>query len=102
MDAEPMHEQSAQQDQQRSQSGKQEAPEKVVTRVRAVIEALRPAVQADGGDIELVGVSEDGVVSVRMHGACVGCPSSDMTLTYGIERNLKDNVPQVAEVHAVE
>ena len=70
-------------------------------RVQAVIDLIRPAVQADGGDIELVGVTDDGVVQVRFHGACNGCPSSNLTLHMGIERNLKDQVPQVTRVVAV-
>lgn len=70
-------------------------------RVAAVIDAIRPMAQSDGGDIELVGVDADGVVRVRLHGACVGCPSSAMTLTMGIERNLKDQVPEVTRVVCV-
>ena len=66
-----------------------------------VIERIRPAVQADGGDVELVGVTQDGVVQIRLHGACVGCPSSTMTLQLGIERNLKHNVPEVRSIQAV-
>jgi len=69
--------------------------------VSAIIRELRPAVQSDGGDLELVEVSEDGVVSVRLHGACVGCPSSGMTLKLGIERTLKERLPQVREVICV-
>lgn len=67
-------------------------------RVKRVIDAIRPAVQGDGGDVELVEVSAGGVVKVRFHGACVGCPSSAMTLKMGIERNLKQYVPEVTEV----
>ena len=67
-------------------------------RVQNVINLIRPAVQADGGDIELVDVNSDGVVSVRFHGACHGCPSSTMTLQMGIERNLREKVPQVTQV----
>lgn len=70
-------------------------------RVEHVINMIRPAVQSDGGDLELVDVSEDGVVSVRFHGACVGCPSSTMTLQAGIERNLKDHIPGIRSVEAV-
>jgi Fe-S cluster biogenesis protein NfuA len=70
-------------------------------RVEAVIDVLRPILQGDGGDLELVDVSDDGVVSVRLHGACVGCPSADMTLTMGIERNLKDQIPEVTRVVSV-
>ena len=73
----------------------------VQERVGRVIERIRPAVQADGGDVELVEVNDAGSVSIRLHGACVGCPSSEMTLRLGIERNLKEHVPEVTEVQAV-
>lgn len=69
--------------------------------VEQVLALIRPAVQSDGGDLELVDVSTDGVVAVRLHGACVGCPSSEMTLQAGIERNLKQRVPGVTSVLAV-
>ncbi|MFG0327474.1 MAG: NifU family protein [Phycisphaerales bacterium JB037] len=71
-------------------------------RIARVIELMRPAIQADGGDVELVEVSEDGIVTVRLHGACVGCPSSEITLQGGIERNLRAHVPQVAAVRAID
>lgn len=71
-------------------------------RVSAIIDLIRPAVQADGGDIEFVDVTEDGIVSIRMHGACVGCPSSDMTLRIGIERTLKDRIPEVTSVQSID
>jgi Fe-S cluster biogenesis protein NfuA len=71
-------------------------------RVVRIINLIRPAVQSDGGDIELVDVSPDGVVRIRLHGACVGCPSSSMTLKVGIERNLREHVPEVRSVEAVE
>ena len=63
-----------------------------------MIDLIRPAVQADGGDIELVDVTDDGVVQIRFHGACHGCPSSTMTLQHGIERNLKEKVPEITSV----
>ena len=66
------------------------------------IERLRRLVQADGGDIELINVDEaTGVVSIRFQGACRGCPGAAMTLKMGIERNLRENVPEVTEVVAV-
>ncbi|MCA9303509.1 MAG: NifU family protein [Phycisphaerales bacterium] len=71
-------------------------------RVAFVIDRIRPAVQADGGDLELLEVTKDGVARIKMHGACVGCPSSDMTLRIGIERNLKDRIPEITAVEAVE
>ncbi len=69
--------------------------------VERILEMIRPMVQADGGDVELVDVSPDGVVRVRFRGECVGCPSSSITLQTGIERNLKRYVPQVTAVLAV-
>ena len=69
--------------------------------VAAVIRQLRPAVQSDGGDIELVEVCEDGVVKVRLHGACIGCPSAALTLKMGVERTLRENVPEVTQVVCV-
>ncbi|MCW5777025.1 MAG: NifU family protein [Phycisphaeraceae bacterium] len=71
-------------------------------RVARVIELMRPAVQADGGDLELVGVTQGGLVRIRFHGACVGCPSATMTLQMGIERNLKAHVPEVSGVESVD
>lgn len=71
-------------------------------RVSRIIDLIRPAVQSDGGDVELVGVDDRGTVTIRLHGACVGCPSSQMTLKMGIERNLKDHVPEVTSVEAVD
>ncbi len=70
-------------------------------RVAAIINQLRPAIQGDGGDLELVDVDDNGIVQVRLHGACVGCPSAAMTLKFGVERNLKANVPEVTEVVCV-
>jgi len=69
--------------------------------VHAVIERIRPAVQADGGDVELVEVTDAGVARIRFHGACIGCPSSSMTLHMGIERNLRDRIPQITSVEQV-
>ena len=71
-------------------------------RVQSVINLIRPAVQADGGDIELVDVTPQGVVQVRFHGACHGCPSSTMTLQMGIERNVRERVPEVTRVIPVQ
>ena len=70
-------------------------------RVEAVLAQIRPAIQMDGGDLELVDVRDDGVVVVRLHGACVGCPSSHITLQAGIERQLRDHVPEVRGVEAL-
>lgn len=71
--------------------------------VKEVIQSIRPLLQADGGDIEFVGVEEEtGKVSVRLQGACKGCPGAQMTLKMGVERHLKEKVPAVSEVVAVE
>ena len=70
-------------------------------RVAGVIEQIRPAIQSDGGDVELVEVTAQGVAMVRFHGACVGCPSSSMTLRTGIEQNVKRCVPEVKAVEPV-
>ncbi len=69
--------------------------------VQKVLDMIRPALQADGGDVELVEVSADGVVKVKLVGACGHCPMSTMTLKMGIERTLKEKVPAVKEVVAV-
>ena len=69
-------------------------------KVEAALEQIRPALQRDGGNVELVDVSE-GVVKVRLTGACVGCPMSTMTLQNGIERVLKEQLPEIKEVIAV-
>lgn len=66
-----------------------------------VLDAVRPSLQADGGDCELVGVDADGVVSLELTGACAGCSLSEMTLSMGIERVLKEHVPGVTAVRAV-
>jgi len=62
---------------------------------------IRPAIQADGGDVELVGVEPDGTVTLRFRGACVSCPSRNITLQGSIEHNLRERVPEVRAVHAV-
>lgn len=69
--------------------------------VEAALEKVRPALQRDGGDVELVEVTEDGVVKVRLQGACQGCPMAQMTLQMGIERVLKEMVPEVKTVEAI-
>ena len=81
-----------------TQSQPDEKQVSVKDEVQGVINLIRPAVQADGGDIELVDVTSGGVVQIRFHGACHGCPSSTMTLQMGIERNLSDRVPEVTSV----
>lgn len=70
-------------------------------RVAQVLEEVRPALQADGGDVELVDVTPEGIVQVRLTGACHGCPMAQMTLSQGIEQTLKDAIPEVKGVEAV-
>jgi len=74
--------------------------ETVKDRVGKALEQLRPQLQADGGDIELVEV-KNGVVKVKMKGACAGCPMSTMTLQWGVESFLKKKIPEIARVEAV-
>ncbi len=69
-------------------------------KVEAVLAQVRPALQSDGGDVELVDVNE-GVVRLKLKGACAGCPMATMTLRHGIERILKEQIPEVKEVIAV-
>jgi Fe-S cluster biogenesis protein NfuA len=71
-------------------------------KVKEVIEAARPGLQSHGGDVELVGTDEDNNVKVRLLGACQGCPGAQMTLKMGIEQLLKENIPEVKEVIAVD
>ncbi|MBP1659800.1 MAG: NifU family protein [Candidatus Aminicenantes bacterium] len=70
-------------------------------KVEQALAKVRPVLQADGGDVELVDVSADGVVKVRLKGACGGCPMSQLTLKMGIERQLKKEVPGVTSVESV-
>lgn len=70
-------------------------------KVQQALGKIRPALQADGGDVELVDVTEDGIVKVKLKGACCGCPMSQMTLKSGIEMQLKKDVPEIKEVVAV-
>jgi Fe-S cluster biogenesis protein NfuA len=73
----------------------------MIEKVREVLEEIRPNLQADGGDIELVDVDDDGVVKVRLKGSCAGCPMSQMTLTFGVEKVLKQRIPEVKRVESV-
>lgn len=72
----------------------------MMDKVQKVIDEVRPNLQADGGDIELVGV-EDGVVKVQLKGACAGCPMSTMTIKWGVENLLKKKIPEVVRVDTV-
>ncbi len=71
------------------------------TRVVEILDRIRPVIQDDGGDVELVDITDEGVVRIRLHGACIGCPSSQMTLQMGIEKNLRERVPEVVSVEQV-
>jgi Fe-S cluster biogenesis protein NfuA len=73
----------------------------MIEEVKKALEMIRPALQADGGDVELVEVSDDGVVKVKLVGACGHCPMSTMTLKMGIEKTLMAKVPGVKEVVSV-
>lgn len=69
--------------------------------VQTALNSIRTSLQADGGDVDLVDVTEDGTVKVRLKGACAGCPMSQMTLSQGIEKHLKEKVPGILKVVAV-
>lgn len=71
------------------------------TEVEKAIKEIQPHLRADGGDIELVDVDEEGIVKVKLKGACVGCPMSQMTIQYGVERYLKKKIPEVRKVVTV-
>ena len=75
--------------------------EELTAKVTAVLDEIRPHLQADGGDVELVGVTEDGIVRVTLTGACGGCPMAQITLKNGIERRLKETIPEVQSVEPV-
>ncbi len=70
-------------------------------KVKSALETIRPYLKADGGDVELVNISDDGIVEVKLKGACVGCPMSQMTLRAGVERALLREVPGIRRVEAV-
>ena len=70
-------------------------------KMEAALDMVRPSLQADGGDVQLIDVDEDGVVKVKLQGACAGCPMSQMTLKMGIEKILKQKVPEVSRVESV-
>ena len=71
-------------------------------KVEQIIEQIRPNLQADGGNIELVDVTDEGIVKVRLQGACRGCPGAAMTLKFGVERLLRENIPEVKGVENIE
>ena len=69
--------------------------------VKSAIEDIRPSLMADGGDIEFVSLSDDKVVTVRLKGACNGCPYSQMTLKMGVEQYIKEKVPEIQSVESI-
>jgi Fe-S cluster biogenesis protein NfuA len=73
----------------------------MLEKIKEVIEEIRPQLMADGGDVELVEVTDDGIVKLKLLGACGHCPMSTMTLKMGIEKKLKESLPEVKEVVAV-
>ena len=74
----------------------------ITEKIEKALQNVRPYLVADGGDVEFVSFNEDGIVEVRLTGACVGCPMSLMTLRAGIERALMRDIPEIKRVEAVE
>ena len=85
-----------------SEANEANTDQTIAEKVKDTIESLRGALQSHGGDVELVGIDDDNTVKVRLQGACQGCPGAAMTMKQGIERILKDKVPEVKEVVAVD
>ncbi len=77
-------------------------PASLTQRVEAVLAAVRPAIQADGGDVELAEITEAGEVRIRLLGACIECPSANLTLKVGIEQTMMERVPEVTSVSAID
>lgn len=73
----------------------------MLEKVQAVLEQVRPMLQRDGGDVQLVEVTDDNIVKVRLQGACGSCPMSTMTLKMGIEKAIKEQIPEIVEVQQV-
>jgi len=82
--------------------GEPETEKSFEDKVKDVIEVIRPSLQDHGGDVELVGTDDDNTVKVRLQGACQGCPGAAMTMKMGIERMLREKVPEVKEVVTVD
>lgn len=76
--------------------------EVMVVQIEEVLDAIRPYIQNDGGDVELVDVTDDGIVQIRLLGACVGCSMADVTVSQGIEQSLVEEVPGVIGVDLIE
>ncbi len=70
-------------------------------KIESILAKVRPSIQADGGDVELINIREDNVIEVRLKGTCNGCPMATLTLKAGIERLIKEEIPEVKEVIAV-
>lgn len=79
----------------------EEAKHELWDRVEAALTMVRPNLEADGGNVELINITEDNVVEVQLQGACKGCPMAQMTLAMGIGRVLRQEVPEVADLRAV-
>lgn len=75
--------------------------EETITKVKETLEELRPYLQMDGGDMEFVELTDDNIVKIRLQGACAGCPGATYTLKLGIERKVKEMVPEIESVEAV-
>lgn len=73
----------------------------MIEKVQAVLDQIRPMLQRDGGDVELIEVTADGIVKVKLQGACGSCPMSTMTLKMGIEKAIKEQIPEIVEVQQV-
>lgn len=82
--------------------GETNSEQTIEDKVKEIIETIRLSLQSHGGDVELVGIDEDNTVNVRLQGACQGCPGATMTMKMGIERILKEQIPEIKEVVAVD
>ena len=81
--------------------GETNSEQTIEEKVKEIIETIRTSLQSHGGDVELVGIDEDNTVNVRLQGACQGCPGATMTMKMGIERILKERIPEIKQVVAV-
>ena len=81
--------------------GEANTEQTIEEKVKEIIETIRASLQSHGGDVELVGIDDDNTVSVRLQGACQGCPGATMTMKMGIERILKERIPEIKQVVAV-
>jgi len=81
--------------------GEANTEQTIEDKVKEIIESIRVSLQSHGGDVELVGIDEENTVSVRLQGACQGCPGATMTMKMGIERILKEQIPEIKQVVAV-